>query len=134
MFFSVKTSIKIAGKVYSPCICYEAKEALIPTIEKLVADGKAYSFKERVYFQNGKVLVKKAELKQADSYEEPKRFEKKGKKDKRVSFIGELEDKKDKKDKKNKKEKTVLVKDVKGLAEEAEIIPSPEEIADNEGF
>lgn len=63
MFFSVKTSIKIAGKVYSPCICYEAKEALIPTIEKLVADGKAYSFKERVYFQNGKVLEKKSVVK-----------------------------------------------------------------------
>lgn len=106
MFFSVKTSIKIAGKVYSPCICYEAKEALIPTIEKLVADGKAYSFKERVYFQNGKVLEKKEEK------NEPIITEKK----------------------KAKKEKTVLVKGVKGLAEEAETIPSPEEIADNEGF
>lgn len=106
MFFSVKTSIKIAGKVYSPCICYEAKEALIPTIEKLVADGKAYSFKERVYFQNGKVLVKKEEK------IKPVVIEKK----------------------KAKKGKTVFVKDVKELAEEAEIIPSPEEIADSEDF
>ncbi len=81
MFFSVKTSIKIADKVYSPCICYEAKEALIPTIERLVADGKAYSFKERVYFQNGKVLVKKPE---EIPYEEPKSLEKKGKKEKKV--------------------------------------------------
>ena len=105
MFFSVKTSIKIADKVYSPCICYEAKEALIPTIEKLVADGKAYSFKERVYFQNGRVLVKKAEPKQADSYEEPKRFEKKGKKEKKVPQADTVVD-----------------------------IPSPEEIADNEDF
>ena len=111
MFFSVKTSIKIAGKVYSPCICYEAKEALIPTIEKLVAENKAYSFKERVYFQNGKVLEKKAVVKKSA-----------------------IKDTLTANTKKTKKEKTVLVKDVKGLAEEAEIIPSPEEIADNEGF
>lgn len=104
MFFSVKTSIKIADKVYSPCICYEAKEALIPTIEKLVADGKAYSFKERVYFQNGRVLVKK--VPQLDTVsEEPKCFEKKGKKEKKVTQIDTVTD-----------------------------IPSPEEIADNEDF
>ena len=104
MFFSVKTSIKIADKVYSPCICYEAKEALIPTIEKLVADGKAYSFKERVYFQNGRVLVKK--VPQLDTVsEEPKSFEKKGKKEKKVSQVDTVTD-----------------------------IPSPEEIADNEDF
>ncbi len=105
MFFSVKTSIKIADKVYSPCICYEAKEALIPTIEKLVADGKAYSFKERVYFQNGKVLVKKAEPKQAVPCVEHKFSEKKGKKEKKVPQADTVID-----------------------------IPSPEEIADNEDF
>lgn len=59
MFFSVKLPIKIAGKTYTPCICYEANEVLAPTIKKLVADGKAYEFKNRVYFQNGKVINKK---------------------------------------------------------------------------
>lgn len=104
MFFSVKTSIKIAGKVFVPCVCYEANEVLAPTIEKLVAEGKAYSFKERVYFQNGKVLVKKPKT---ILYEEPK-HEDKGKKEK-----------------KERKEKT--------LPTVVEDIPSPEEIAD-EGF
>lgn len=56
MFFSVKTTLKIAGKVYTPCICYEAGEILKPTIEKLVAEGKAYMYPQRVFFQNGKVL------------------------------------------------------------------------------
>ena len=56
MFFSVKTTLKIAGKVYTPCICYEAGEVLKPTIEKLVAEGKAYTYPQRVFFQNGKVL------------------------------------------------------------------------------
>lgn len=102
MFFSVKTTLKIAGKVYTPCICYEAGEILKPTIEKLVADGKAYTYPQRVFFQNGKVL-KKVEKK-------PEVTEKK----------------------KAKKEKVVPVKDVEELAKEAEIIPSPEEIA--EGF
>lgn len=56
MFFSVKTSVKILGKVYTPCICYEASETLAPTIEKMVAEGKAYAYPEKVAFQNGKVL------------------------------------------------------------------------------
>lgn len=100
MFFSVKTAVKIANKVFVPCVCYEANEVLTPTIEKLVAEGKAYSFKDRVYFQNGKVLEKKEESK----HEEPK-YEDKGKKER-----------------KEKKEKT--------LPTVAEDIPSPEEIAD----
>lgn len=56
MFFSVRTTLKIAGKVYTPCICYEAVEVLKPTIEKLVAEGKACMYPQRVFFQNGKVL------------------------------------------------------------------------------
>lgn len=106
MFFSVKYSVKIAGKVYSPCICYALPEALRPTIEKLVKEGKAYAYDHKVFFQNGKVLEKKES--------KPVTVEKK----------------------KAKKEKTTPVKDAKELAEEAEIIPSPEEIADNldEGF
>ena len=105
MFFSVKTSVKIAGKVYTPCVCYALTDFLKATVEKMVAEGKAYIYDHKVAFQNGKVLEKKEEAK-------PVAVEKK----------------------KTKKEKVVPVKDVNELAEEAEIIPSPEEIADDEGF
>ena len=121
MFFSVKSPIKIAGKVFTPCICYEVKEVLVPTIEKLVAEGKARTYPERVFFQNGKVIEKKCEVcdnnlgkgvclgnsknEMVDTTGELKCFEKKGK----------------------KKEKTVPAVDT------VEDIPSPEEIAD-EGF
>ena len=56
MFFSVKTSLSILGKVYTPCICYKAPEALVPTVEKLAKEGKAYIYDHKVAFQNGKVL------------------------------------------------------------------------------
>ena len=101
MFFSVKTPTKIAGKVYTPCVCYPLPDVLKPTIDKMIEEGKAYIYNNKVFFQNGKVLEKKED--------KPVIAEKK----------------------KAKKEKTVPVKDVKKLAEEAEIIPSPEEIADN---
>ena len=105
MFFSVKSSVKIAGKVYTPCVCYALTDFLKTTVEKMVAENKAYIYDHKVAFQNGKVIEKKEEV-------QPVAVEKK----------------------KAKKEKTVPVKDVKELAEEAEIIPSPEEIADDEGF
>ena len=59
MFFSVKSAVKIAGKTYTPCVCYPVSEFLKPTIEKMVAEGKAYAYEHKVAFQNGKVLVKK---------------------------------------------------------------------------
>ena len=104
MFFSVKSSIKIAGKVYTPCVCYALPEALKATIEKLAKEEKAYIYENKVFFQNGKVIERKEVAKESITNEKPK---------------------------KNKKEKTVPVKDVKELAEGAEIVPSPEEIADN---
>lgn len=58
MFFSVNTSMKIMGKVYSPCICYKLTKELSATIEKLESEGKAKLYAEKVAFQNGKVLVK----------------------------------------------------------------------------
>ena len=64
MFFSVKYSVKIAGKVYYPCICYALPEVLRPTIEKLVKEGKAYTYDHKVFFQNGKVLEKKEVVKE----------------------------------------------------------------------
>lgn len=58
MFFSVKSPMKIAGKIYHPCICYPLPEELELTINKLVGEGKAYKFKEPVTFVNGVVFVK----------------------------------------------------------------------------
>ena len=65
MYFSVRTSLSIAGKVYTPCVCYKAPDALIPTIEKLTKEGKACIYDHRVSFQNGKILasVKEREAK-----------------------------------------------------------------------
>ena len=63
MFFSVKTSMQIGGKVYSPCICYPLPEILSLTVDKLVKEGKAYRYDKPVFFQNGKVIEKKEEEK-----------------------------------------------------------------------
>ena len=60
MFFSVKTPTKIAGKVYTPCVCYPLPDVLKPTIEKMVKEEKAYIYDNKVFFQNGKVIEKKA--------------------------------------------------------------------------
>ena len=103
MFFSVKSAVKIAGKVYIPCVCYALPDFLKATIEKMVKEERAYIYDHKVAFQNGKVLEKRAvETK-------PVAVEKK----------------------KMKKEKAVPVKDAEELAREAELIPSPEEIADD---
>ena len=59
MFFSVKSAVKIAGKVYIPCVCYALPDFLKPTIEKMVAEGRAYVYDHKVAFQNGKVIEKK---------------------------------------------------------------------------
>ena len=61
MFFSVKTPTKIAGKVYTPCVCYPLPDVLKPTIDKMIEEGKAYIYSNKVFFQNGKVLEKKEE-------------------------------------------------------------------------
>ena len=76
MFFSVKSTVKIAGKVYTPCVCYPLPDILVPTIDKMVAEDKAYKFEDRVYFQNGKVLVKKAVVKENMTTEKPKKEKK----------------------------------------------------------
>ena len=60
MFFSVKSAVKIAGKVYIPCVCYALPDFLKATIEKMVAEERAYIYDHKVAFQNGKVLEKKA--------------------------------------------------------------------------
>lgn len=75
MFFSVKEPLKFLGKEYKPCVCYEATKEMIPTVEKLVSDGKAYSYEKRVFFQNGKVIPSASErkaIKKAKEAEERK--------------------------------------------------------------
>lgn len=67
MFFSVKSAVKIAGKVYTPCVCYPLSDFLRATIEKMVKEDKAYIYDHKVAFQNGKVLEKKAEAKPAET-------------------------------------------------------------------
>ena len=62
MFFSVKTPTKIAGKVYTPCVCYPLPDVLKPTIDKMIKEGKAYVYNNKVFFKNGKVLEKKTEV------------------------------------------------------------------------
>lgn len=58
MFFSVKQPLKIAGKVYIPCVCYALPETLKETIEHLKKENKAEIYSERVYFCNGKIVDK----------------------------------------------------------------------------
>ena len=62
MFFSVKNPIKIGGKLYKPCICYELTAHLELTIEKLVKEDKVSLYENKVFFCNGK-LVKAEEKK-----------------------------------------------------------------------
>jgi hypothetical protein len=58
MFFSVRLPIKLNGKVFKPCICYECPEDLEKTVRKLEREGKAFIYDHRAFFQNGKILVK----------------------------------------------------------------------------
>ena len=106
MFFSVKSSVKIAGKVYTPCVCYPLPEVLLPTIEKMVAEGKAYKFDKKVYFQNGKVIESAPVVEETHTVEKPR---------------------------KEKKTKEIPAKEFVKEADEV-VLPSPEEIADNEDF
>ena len=85
MFFSVKTSVKIAGKVYIPCVCYALPDFLKPTVEKMVKEEKAYIYDHKVAFQNGKVIEKKEP--QPVTVEKPK----KAKKEKVVEEVKEEE-------------------------------------------
>ena len=59
MYFIVKRSLKIGGKLYKPCICYPMGERMLPTIKELKESGLTDYFEKPVFFQNGKLLVKK---------------------------------------------------------------------------
>lgn len=76
MFFSVKSYTKIAGKVYTPCVCYPLTAVIERTILNLEKEGKATVYADHVFFQNGKVIEAKKEVKA-----EKKETKKKGKKE-----------------------------------------------------
>ena len=59
MFFSVKKSVKIAGKVYVPCVCYPLLRFLELTVKDMEARGEAVIHSEMVFFQNGKIIEQK---------------------------------------------------------------------------
>lgn len=107
MFFSVKHSIRIAGKVYMPCICYNLTKFLELTVKDLEKQGKATIHDKMVFFQNGKIIEEKPVVKEHLTTEKPK---------------------------KEKKAKAVPVKDIKDLAAEAEIVPIEEVEDESEGF
>ena len=107
MFFSVKYSIRIAGKVYMPCICYTLTRFLELTVKDLEKQGKATIHDKMVFFQNGKIIEEKPVVKENLTVEKPK---------------------------KGKKTKAVPVKDIKDLAAEAEIVPIEEVEDESEGF
>ena len=91
MFFSVKRPMKIDGKSYIPCICYEANRYLERTVQSLEAQGKAVTYPERVFFQNGKVIEKKSVVKE-NLTAEKKDKGKKPKKAKAEDFVKEVEE------------------------------------------
>lgn len=79
MFFSVKRPMKIAGKTYIPCICYPVTRMLELTVNKLEVEGKAVTYAERVFFQNGRVIEKKPVVKESLTTEKKEKKTKKTK-------------------------------------------------------
>ena len=75
MFFSVKSATKIAGKSYKPCICYPVTKFLEETVRKLSSTGKAVIYPEKVFFQNGKILVKTAPVAEKKTSKKEKKAE-----------------------------------------------------------
>lgn len=80
MFFSVKKSMIIGGKVYYPCICYEISSALEETVYFLKNKGKAEIYPFKVHFQNGKVIedLDKGTKRKSTKVSKPKSSEGKG--------------------------------------------------------
>lgn len=113
MFFSVKYSIRIAGKVYMPCICYTLTRFLELTVKDLEKQGKATIYDKMVFFQNGKIIEEKPTTEEISVVRENLTTEK---------------------PKKEKKAKTVPVEDVNDLADEAELVPLDEAEDESEGF
>lgn len=76
MFFSVKQPLKIAGKEYTPCVCYPLLKFLEYTVEQLTKENKAVIYAERVFFQNGKVIEPETDEKVDTTVEKPRKGKK----------------------------------------------------------
>lgn len=62
MYFSVRSQVKIGGKVYKTCICYKTENTVIMnTIENLAKKGLAEIYEEKRFFCNGKLVKTRAE-------------------------------------------------------------------------
>lgn len=90
MFFSVKVPMKIGGKAFHTCICYDLTEALKATVEKLASEGKAEIYQEQKFFCNGKLVEKKPVVKENLTTE--KQSKKKTKTIKDEDFVKEAEE------------------------------------------
>ena len=90
MFFSVKTPIKIGGKPFHTCICYELKEELKSAVEKLASKGKAEIYNEVKFFCNGKLVEKKPVVKENLTTEKKEKKSKKAQK--KEPKIAEIEE------------------------------------------
>lgn len=73
MYFCVTTPIKIGGKDFHTCICYKLTDTLKLTVEKLAKEGKATIFVEKKFFCNGKLVEKKAVVKESLTTEKTKK-------------------------------------------------------------
>ena len=60
MFFTVKTPIRIGGKLFKTCVCYEVTPYLELTVQKLAKEGKVDLHEKFVFFCNGKPVAEKA--------------------------------------------------------------------------
>lgn len=103
MFFIVKKNLKIGGKYFRPCICYDLPQFMLPVLHKLEAQGDAEITEEPVFFQNGAKIDSK----------ELKRKEKEAK-------IAEKVQKKAKKQHKNEENDTKISENEASEAEKAE--------------
>lgn len=90
MFFSVKEPMKIFGKKFIPCICYEATRQMEATINHLAEEGKVRVYDRKVFFQNGKVIKSLEERKKEEK--EKKKLLKDAKKKEESKNIQEKED------------------------------------------
>ena len=92
MFFSVKEPMRIGGKTYRTCICYVVTDTLKATIERLSEKGKVDIYSEQRFFCNGKLVEKKAVVKENTTTEKKEKKEKKNKKINKVEVVEEQEE------------------------------------------
>ena len=64
MFFSVRKSVRIGGRLFIPCVCYEGGRVYEKPVQDLVDKGLAVIWPQRVFFQNGSVIERSAPKKE----------------------------------------------------------------------